>query len=108
MSTIRMSYEEMSAAAGDISKCAERTRASLQRLQKAATDLDPHWTGTARAAFDRDFAACLVEAAHFPRMLDQIGAALIVAAQTVADAEQRAQGVIAATVIDDAEQAGDA
>ena len=103
-----MSYEEMHAAAGDIARCAERTRASLQRLQKAATDLDPHWTGTARAAFDKSFAACLAEAVHFPRMLDQISAALVSTAQTVADAEQRAKGVIAATVIDDAERAGEA
>jgi WXG100 family type VII secretion target len=102
MSTIRMSYPEMCAAAGDISRCAERTRASLVRLHQAATQLDPHWTGRARGAFDRDMAACVLEASHFPRMLEQISAALTKTAEIVRLAEQRARDEIAATVAADA------
>ena len=106
MSTIRMSYEEMCAAASDIARGAERTRASLARLHQAATALDAHWTGQARCAFDRDYAACMLEAAHFPRMLEQIVAALTKTAEIVRSAEQRARDEIASTVVADTAAAG--
>jgi WXG100 family type VII secretion target len=101
MSTIRMSYPEMCAAAGDIIRCAERARTALQRLHGAAAALDSHWTGRARSAFDQDFAACLAEAAHFPRMLDQVGAALNKTAETVRAGEQQAREAVEATVTSD-------
>jgi len=96
-----MSYPEMCAASGDIVRCAERARASLQRLHAAATALDSHWSGRARGAFDQDFAACLAEAAHFPRMLDQVGAALTKTADTVRAAEQQARDAVEATIASD-------
>lgn len=98
MSIIRMSYIEMCAAAADIAAQSERTQQLLQRVHQAVAALDPHWNGKARSAFDREFAACMVEATHFPHMLAQISTAVVKTAETVRAAEQQAREVIEVTV----------
>jgi hypothetical protein len=48
----------------------------------------------------------MLEAAHFPRMLEQIVAALTRTAEIVRSAEQRARDEIASTVVADTAAAG--
>ena len=101
MSEIRLNYEEMSAVAGDVGRCAEDMRASVQRLQRAVGQLTQSWSGRARAAFDNDYAACSREMSHFPAMLDQIQIALNSTARAIRAAEQRAVAEIGQTVSND-------
>lgn len=101
MSTLRINYGDMLAAADDAGRCATDMRASIQRLQQAAARLTPTWNGRARNAFDESLAACTREMSHFPLMLDQIQSALIATARTIGAAEHSAVAAIGASVVND-------
>jgi WXG100 family type VII secretion target len=101
MSTLRLNFDDMLAAADDADRCASDVRASIQRLEQAAARLTPTWSGRARSAFDESLAACAREMSHFPLMLDQIHAALIATARTVGAAEQSAAAAIDASEVSD-------
>ena len=101
MGKIRMNYEEMRAAAGDIRTQAQRARDVVAELEGDVRRLLPTWEGASKDAFQSVYALCQSELERVPQMLDQVSQALARTADRIEQAEQQAGSDMQSTVTAD-------